>query len=526
MIEILIVDFGSQYTQLILHKLLYNLHVNVQLIDINKFKQINYKEEYFHLKAIILSGGPNSVSNEDVDFFKNLFTDINILGICYGSQLIASCAGVKIKKNKNSQYGISKVFQYNQHLNTNKLFDKIPDEFNVWMSHSDSIMSLETEHLLDILVVDEHNNPVVWKYNNDQSASEKLIIGILFHPEVEDTQYGLQIIKNFLILSNINININSNNNNLSDSSKILLTNAKKEIKNTVGNDNVLLALSGGVDSSTLAYLLVKIIPTQIKFILIDNGLMREGEIDEIIKNYTEDIKKHLIVINAEKEFLTALEGVIDPEKKRKIIGNLFIDILSENMKDITYLAQGTIYPDLIESGTLPNSKVIKSHHNVGGLPKNMKIKLLEPFKYLFKDDIRKLALLLGMPDIIINRKPFPGPGLAIRILGEITRYKIKIIKKADFIMRSELKKKNYNIWQSAAILLPVKTVGVMGDCRTYQNVVALRMVNSINGMTASASKIPIDFLMEIATRITNEVDGVSRVVYDLSSKPPATIEWE
>ena len=308
MIEILIVDFGSQYTQLILHKLLYNLHVNVQLIDINKFKQINYKEEYFYLKAIILSGGPNSVSNEDVELFKSLFTDINILGICYGSQLIANCAGVKIKKNENSQYGISKVFQY---TNTNKLFDNIPDEFNVWMSHSDSIMSLEMEDLLDTLVVDEHNNPVVWKYNNDQIASEKLIIGILFHPEVEDTQYGLQLIKNFLMLSNINVN-----NNLSDSSKILLTNAEKEIKNTVGNENVLLALSGGVDSSTLAYLLVNIIPTRIKFILIDNGLMREGEIDEIVQNYTDDIRKHLIVINAEKEFLTALEGVIDPKKTK------------------------------------------------------------------------------------------------------------------------------------------------------------------------------------------------------------------
>uniref|UniRef100_A0A6C0KET7 GMP synthase (glutamine-hydrolyzing) n=1 Tax=viral metagenome TaxID=1070528 RepID=A0A6C0KET7_9ZZZZ len=517
MIEVLIVDYGSQYTQLILHKLLYDFQINVQLIDIQIFKQINYNKDYPYLKAIILSGGPNSVINENIKFYSALFKNINVLGICYGSQIIAKSANCQIISNEKSQYGICKVKQTSSIIS--ELFHKIPSHFHVWMSHYDSILLDKTNSVIDILLVDKEENPVMWKYN--QSLEFKnLIVGVLFHPEVDDTEYGLQLIKNFLSMSHIKINSDM------DVGEIILNNATQDIKKIVGKDQVALALSGGVDSSTLAYLLIKVIPEQVIFILIDNGLMREGEINEILNNYTADITIKLKVIDAKKEFLNALKDITDPEEKRKIIGNLFIQILSNQMKNITYLAQGTIYPDVIESGQLPNSKVIKSHHNVGGLPSSLCIKLLEPFRYLFKDDIRKLAKLLNIPKKIIERKPFPGPGLAIRILGAITIEKLQIIKEVDIIMRKKIEENKCNIWQAAAILLPVKTVGVMGDCRTYENVVALRFVNSINGMTACAAPICINILIDIATTITNNVNGVSRVVYDLSSKPPATIEWE
>jgi len=299
------------------------------------------------------------------------------------------------------------------------------------------------------------------------------------------------------------------------------------------NDNVLLALSGGVDSSTLAYLLSSVIPNNIYFILVDNGLMRHNEIEEVVSSYDDCVKKHIYVAYEGDLFLNRLAGIVEPEEKRKIIGRTFIDVIVEYANtlqnigiNITHLGQGTIYPDVIESGKIPHSKVIKSHHNVGGLPEELNLELLEPLRYLFKDDVRKLAQLVNMPPSIISRRPFPGPGLAIRIIGDITREKVEILRKADYILRESLKRHNVDVWQSAVILLPVKTVGVMGDIRTYQNVVALRLVDSINGMTATASRVSIDILIDISTKITNEVKGISRVVYDLSSKPPATIEWE
>ena len=521
-IEVIIVDFGSQYTQLILHKLLYKLNIDVELIDYLTFEKIyksDLKKNYPNLKSIILSGGPQSVNETSPNLELHFLEDYTILGICYGAQLIAYNYGCKLNNEKQSEFGSTLINTKISH----RLFDNIPQSHDVFMSHNDSIEDISEK--IEIISDTENNIPAIWNVKK----SKNLIIGFQFHPEVEDTMYGINLLKNFLDLSNVFLNNTKNN---------LLDNLSNQIIQKVQGENVILAFSGGVDSSTLALLLTHSINNQMRAILIDNGLMRKDEITNIVESFKNTpLKDTIIVSNSQDIFIQRLRGIEDPEQKRKIIGKTFIDVLNieakkledtTDFKNIKYLAQGTIYPDVIESGKIAGSKVIKSHHNVGGLPEDLPFELLEPLKYLFKDDVRKIAKMLNLPDMITNRHPFPGPGLAIRICGEITKERLDILRECDYILMEELKNTGYyeNIWQAAAILLPIKTVGVMGDCRTYQHVVALRLVNSVNGMTANVARLPVDVLCAIANKITNNVKGVNRVVYDLSSKPPATIEWE
>ena len=536
--SIILVDFGSQYTKLLFHKLTFDLCIETILLDyknFNNFTKELLEKEYKDLKAIILSGGPDSVNNENSP--KVNFSTINnyhILGICYGGQLIAKEYGCSLNNIDKSEFGLSNIMINNniynfsissaqdiclQYLN---LVSNIPRKFNVWMSHNDYIDNLSDD--LFLVAVSNNNTPAIWKVKN----SNKEIIGIQYHLEVSNTEYGMDLLKNFITLSGIEFNVRNNS---------LFDNINLNIKEIVNDEHVICALSGGVDSSTLAFLLANNIHDHLHAIIIDNGLMRKDEIINIVENYKGTILEDKIVIcNAQEVFLKRLENVTNPEEKRKIIGKTFIDVLVDKSKEIEesinqkikFLAQGTIYPDIIESGKIKGSKVIKSHHNVGGLPDDLPFTLLEPLKNLFKDNVRDLAKQLNIPKIIYNRHPFPGPGLAIRILGDITYEKIKIIRECDNILLTELKNNDcYNlVWQAAAILLPIKTVGVMGDERTYNNVVALRLVNSVNGMTASVCKIPIEVLTKISDKIVNTVKHVNRVVYDLTSKPPGTIEWE
>jgi GMP synthase (glutamine-hydrolysing) len=392
------------------------------------------------------------------------------------------------------------------------------------MSHND-VISNYNNNFLDILAYNNENIPVIWRVNTTDYQKE--MIGFQFHLEVEDTQYGNELLYNFLNICKINTNIQKIN---------LVDNLVNKIRSQIKEDNVILALSGGVDSSTLGLLLEKAVGHKMKGIIVDNGLMRKNEIQNIVNSFNNTpLKDKIILVNAQELFINRLENISDPEEKRKIIGKTFIDVLdckARNLEKtgfkVTYLAQGTIYPDIIESGFIKGSKVIKSHHNVGGLPKRLEFKLCEPLKYLFKDDVRNLAEQLKLPDSIKNRHPFPGPGLAIRILDNITHSKINILKEADNILIEELKRSGYydKVWQAAAILLPIKSVGISGDIRTYKNVIALRLVNSVNGMTAKVCDIPIQILSMISNKITNQIKEVNRVVYDISSKPPATIEWE
>jgi len=514
MTEILIIDFGSQYTQLIFHTFMYRLSANVRLIDVVAFNKLNLTKDCPQLKAIVLSGSPRSVNMESVDIkVKPLAKHYYVLGICYGAQLIAKEYGCKLASTAG-QYGEA-VISVTQE---DDLFSNIPPRFKTWMSHGDHLVRV-SKHV-QVLAYAANNMPAAWKV-------QKRIYGTQFHPEVNNTEYGQDILRNFMNIAGVVPKRDKGS---------LVHQIMKQIKNQVGQNKVLLALSGGVDSTTLAYMLHRSIGSQMRAVIIDNGLMRSNEISEIVEQFrSEPIEQSIVVAHAEDMFISRLAGVTDPEFKRQIIGKTFIDvIISEGRKleaqgfKATFLAQGTIYPDVIESGAVPGSSVIKSHHNVGGLPKDIPFKLIEPFRYLFKDDVRLIANYLNIPIAMYTRKPFPGPGLAIRIIGAITEERLKIAREADLLLRSELARleQNKRIWQTAAILLPIKTVGVKGDNRSYEHVIALRMVDSVNGMTAQSSLVPIDTLHYIARQITDHVKGVNRVVYDLSSKPPATIEWE
>lgn len=514
MTEALIVDFGSQYTQLIFHAFKYRLGVNVRLIDVVAFKQLNLAKECPKLKAIVLSGSPRSVNTESVDIaVKPLAKHYYILGICYGAQLIAKEYGCKLASTAG-QYGEA-VISVTQ---KDDFFSNVPVQFKTWMSHGDHLVKV-SKHV-QILAYAANNMPAAWKV-------QKRIYGTQFHPEVSNTEHGEILLRNFVGIAGIVPQKNQGN---------IVPQLMKQIKNQIGQDKVLLALSGGVDSTTLAYMLHLAVGSQMRAVIVDNGLMRANEIPEILEQFrSEPIEDSIVVVRAEHIFLSRLAGVTDPELKRQVIGKTFIDVLvSEGRKleaqgfKATFLAQGTIYPDVIESGVIPGSSIIKSHHNVGGLPKNIPFELIEPFRYLFKDDVRQIANYLRIPVAIYTRKPFPGPGLAIRIMGAVTEERLTMVREADLLLRNELTKleRNKRIWQTAAILLPIKTVGVKGDNRSYEHVIALRMVDSVNGMTAQSSLVPIDILQYIARQITDHVKGVNRVVYDLSSKPPATIEWE
>ncbi len=516
--SILILDFGSQYSELIARRIretnVFSLVVS-NCISIEEIKNINPK-------GIILSGGPNSVYEKNAPKCdEKIFNlGIPILGICYGMQLmVKELGGSVISATKRAEYGRAPI-KIDQESD---LLSDVEDKSIMWMSHGDSINCMP-----------DGFNKIAHTENTPHAAISndlKKLFGVQFHPEVIHSEFGMTVIKNFVY------KISSCAADWTTETYIEETIPR--IREQVGNKKVLLALSGGVDSSTLAFLLNKAIGNQLTCMFIDQGFMRKGE-PEFLMNFF-DKKFHIKVeyINARERFITKLKGITDPEQKRKIIGEEFIRVFEEESNRLgpfQYLAQGTLYPDVIESaGTNIDPKTgeriavkIKSHHNVGGLPKDLQFKLVEPLRKLFKDEVRKVGAALGLPDEIIKRHPFPGPGLAIRILGEVNNEKLDCLRDADWIVRDEIKKAGlYNdIWQAFAVLLPVKTVGVMGDKRTYAWPIVLRCVSSEDGMTADWSKIPFQILERIANRIVNEVSSVNRVVYDITSKPPGTIEWE
>ncbi len=511
--KIIILDFGSQYTQLIARRVreckIYS-EIHPYNLPLEKIRSLSPK-------GIILSGGPSSVYEKDAprcdpDLFK---TGIPILGICYGMQLIAQSLGGKVSHSEKREYGNARLIIDRPA----RLFKGIKgrwESLKVWMSHGDQIKRLPKGFYI---LAHSENTPIA-----AIEDPEKKIYGLQFHPEVVHTQMGKVIIKNFLY--------EICNCKRKWTMESFLENTIMNLRDTIGDEKVICALSGGVDSTVVAVLLHKAIGDNLRCIFVDNGLLRSGEASQVVNLFRHHFRIPLTYIDAKDVFLKALKGVVDPEEKRKRIGKTFISIFEKEAKKIgkiKYLAQGTLYPDVIESVSFkgPSAK-IKSHHNVGGLPERMKFTLIEPLKELFKDEVRELGRILGLPEKIIKRQPFPGPGLAIRIIGEVTESRLEILRNADEIVLEEMDKNNLTdkVWQSFAILLPVKTVGVMGDERTYENVIAIRVVESQDGMTADWVRIPYEILGNLSNRIINEVKGINRVVYDISSKPPSTIEWE
>ncbi len=510
---ILIIDFGSQVTKLIARRVR-DLGVYSEIITPKKIKNLKY---YNNIRGIILSGGPSTVTKKNFQSIpKSIFEKkIPILGICYGLQLIAKLYGGKIKSSKKRrEFGRAFIYKKKSSLLTKNFFNS---KSAVWMSHEDAVVKLP-KNFQSVAYTKNSNLTII-------ENKKKNIFGVQFHPEVTHTDNGKQLLKNFLFLI---CKIKKKWNVVLQKNKLI-----QEIKKVVKNDKVICALSGGVDSSVVAILINKAIKKNLICIMVDTGLMRKNEFKYTYKIFKNKYKLNLKLINASKIFLKKLKDVSNPEKKRKIIGNLFIKIFekeSKKFKNVKYLAQGTLYPDIIESRSFTGSKTskIKSHHNVGGLPKKMNLKLIEPLKDFFKDEVRILGNSLGLKKNITGRHPFPGPGLAIRIIGKINSDKIKILQEADQIFISELYRNNlyHKIWQAYAALLPVKTVGVMGDSRTYEYMCLLRAVISEDGMTADYFSFPKGFLDKISNKIVNNVKGINRVVYDISSKPPSTIELE
>ena len=505
--NLLILDFGSQYTQLIARRVR-ELNVYCEIHPFNKIPK-NY-----NFNSVILSGSPCSVNQSDAPSpeLESIDSKIPILGICYGAQFLVKKYGGKVVSSKTREYGRANLSFFKD---KSPLFFNVKKKSQVWMSHGDTIKTLAKNMDKVASTIDVEN--AAFKLDN------KDIYGIQFHPEVFHTEDGLQIIKNFVI------NISNCSPDWTPDS--FVESSISMIKKTIGDQKVVLGLSGGVDSSVAAILLHKAIGSQLHCIFVDNGLLRKNEFNDVLKQY-ESLGLNIKGVNAKKDFYLSLKGISDPEDKRKAIGKTFIDIFdreASNIKDVNWLAQGTIYPDIIESVSVNGPSVtIKSHHNVGGLPDYMKLKIIEPLKSLFKDEVRKVGKSLKLPTKILNRHPFPGPGLGIRILGEVTEDRVKILQEVDHIFISGLKEfKLYdNVWQAGAIFLPIQSVGVMGDERTYENAIALRAVSSTDGMTADWCHLPYDFLSKISNRIINNVKGINRVTYDISSKPPATIEWE
>lgn len=508
---VLILDFGSQYTQLIARRIR-ELKVfsviepcTVDVAVINRLKP----------RAIILSGGPHSVYEKGAPTLNTsiLQLGIPILGICYGMQILVKVLHADVQESHQREYGRAEMYIDNHE----DLFFSLPANIICWMSHTDKVVSLPK----GFRALAHTKNTMFAAIAN----SEKKIYGVQFHPEVAHTESGLQIISNFLF----RIAACKANWQLEDfiSEQVAL------IRKTVGDKNVICGLSGGVDSSTAAVLVQRACGKKLKCIFVNNGLLRKGEAKAVIRVFRNHFKMDLHYVNATRTFLNKLKGVLDPEKKRKIIGHEFIRIFeqeAQKIKNVAFLVQGTLYPDVIESISFFGGPTahIKSHHNVGGLPLDMKLKLIEPFRQLFKDEVRQVAKLLNIPSSIIQRHPFPGPGLAVRVIGEVTPEHLKILREADAILEKIIRRsKLYDeLWQAFCVLLPLKTVGVMGDKRTYENVVAIRAVHSVDGMTADWAKLPHSLLDEISNAIVNKVRGINRVVFDISSKPPATIEWE
>lgn len=509
--KVLILDFGSQYTQLIARKVR-ELKVYSEIQPYNY--SIDKIEKDHNLGAVIFSGGPASVYNAGAPLcdFKIFQLGLPILGICYGLQLIAYALGGEVDPSAQREFGRADLLFKREEL----LFKNISIPTKVWMSHGDHLTKLPPGFKK---IGYTENSPIAVIANHS-----KKIYGLQFHPEVYHTSQGMEILSNFLFgISRLKAEW---------SPESYIESSLGKIKEKVGKDRVLLGLSGGVDSSVAAVLIHKAIGNQLTCMFIDTGLLRMDEGKEVEAVFREHFHINLISITAAPLFLAKLKGVTDPEQKRKIIGNTFIDVFEAEARKIgqfKFLGQGTLYPDVIESVSFKGpSATIKSHHNVGGLPEKMNFDLLEPLRELFKDEVRAVGRQLGLPNSVIGRHPFPGPGLAVRIIGEITKSRLEILRKADAIFIQELKMASQydRIWQAFAVLLPVQSVGVMGDERTYENVLALRAVTSTDGMTADWYEMPAEVLAKISSRIINEVKGINRVVYDVSSKPPATIEWE
>ena len=506
----LILDFGSQYTQLIARRIR-ELHV---YCEIHPYLMPLEQIRKFAPRGIVLSGGPRSVYEKEAPLVGRevLEFGVPVLGICYGLQLINHILGGKVSPAASREYG-RKQFTISDHQD---LFAGLATEELVWMSHGDHVDELAPG--LEIIGSSDScpAGAVV-----DRSRG---IYGVQFHPEVKHTPHGSKILANFLF------NICKLQPLWTMQSFVEAT--TQSLKEKVGDDHVICALSGGVDSSVTAILLHRAIGDNLTCIFVNNGVLRQGEAEKVVQLFREHYHLNLVYVDASASFLKLLAGIIDPEEKRRRIGREFIRVFAEEadkLGQVKYLAQGTLYPDVIESVSFKGpSATIKTHHNVGGLPEVMPLELIEPLRELFKDEVREVGQELGLPDEMIWRHPFPGPGLAIRILGEVTSERLTILREADAIVLEEMKTHGFyrQVWQAFAVLLPIKTVGVMGDERTYENVIALRVVDSTDAMTADWTRLPHDFLARLANRLINEVKGVNRVVYDISSKPPSTIEWE
>ena len=506
--KVLILDFGSQYTQLIARRVR-ELFIYCEIHPYN-----NPPKDISSFKAVILSGSPFSVRAEDAPHpdLEEIKGKIPLLGICYGAQYLAHFFGGEVSPSNTREYGRAHLSYFNS---KDSFFKGVSENSQVWMSHADTILTLPTD--AERLGSTEDVSNAAYKFSNESTYA------IQFHPEVFHSTDGKQILENFLV------GIAEVIQDWTPDSFVEMT--LKEIQEKVGQDKVILGLSGGVDSSVAAMLLHRAIGDQLNCIFVNNGLLRKNEFEEVLEQYS-GMGLNVKGVDASDQFLDALDGISDPETKRKIIGKIFIDVFdaeSQKVEGAKWLGQGTIYPDVIESISVNGpSATIKSHHNVGGLPDYIKLKLVEPLRMLFKDEVRRVGKSMGMDAALLGRHPFPGPGLAIRILGEITREKVRILQEVDALFIQGLRKWDLydQIWQAGAMFLPVNSVGVMGDERTYENCVALRAVQSTDGMTADWVDLPYSFLQKISNEIINNVKGINRVVYDISSKPPATIEWE
>ncbi len=508
---ILILDYGSQFTQLIARRLReFNIYCEIHPFNVD-LSTVSTPTP----KGIILSGSPKSVNDPEApELQKDILTwDVPILGVCYGLQLLAHTEiPGSVEKAEKREFGRAHLIVDNDE----GILKGIDNESVVWMSHGDHIHELPSSYK----IVGHTSNAKVAAVHH----KEKEIYGVQFHPEVAHTECGKQLLKNFAFdICDLSGDWTANS---------FVDEQIEAIRKKVGNDKVLCALSGGVDSTVVATLIHKAIGDQLECVFVDNGLLRKGEFDEVLDLYIKDLELPVRGVDASELFLSRLDGVSDPEKKRKIIGAAFIDVFEKEIggqSEFKYLAQGTLYPDVIESVSFKGpSATIKSHHNVGGLPEKMKLDLIEPVRELFKDEVREVGRALGIPEHFIGRHPFPGPGLGIRVIGDLSKERLDLLREADKIFIDELKSQNLydEVWQALTVLLPVQSVGVMGDERTYEFTVAVRAVTSVDGMTADWAQLPYEFLGKVSNRIINEVNGINRVVYDISSKPPATIEWE